>query len=88
MLAVPFYPYRLDFIFQLGYIARVTSNITLLLMSALLGYCRRNGGVSLLLKLNNYLYDFTSHYEGILTVTLYAQDGWGLRSNLIKLRYF
>lgn len=43
MLAVPFYPRGFDFIFRLGYIVRVASNITLLLMPALQGYCQRNG---------------------------------------------
>ena len=37
MLAVTLYPHEFDFIFQLGYIIGVASNITLLLMSALLG---------------------------------------------------
>jgi len=46
MLAVPFYPHGFDFIFRLGYIVRVASNITLLLMPALLGYCQRNGRFS------------------------------------------
>jgi len=33
-----------------------------------------------LLQLNNYLYDFTSHYEGILTVT---QDGPNLLTGVV-----
>ncbi len=50
MLAVPLYPRGFGFIFRLGYIVRVASNITLLLMPALLSYCQR--GTSWL-QLNN-----------------------------------
>ena len=46
MLAVPLLPHEFDFIFRMGYIVGVASDITLLLMPALLGYCRRNGRFS------------------------------------------